>query len=168
MLRTLILTAGMGVMLLGTDPATAAKLSGPTWLGVVLDEVDDSLTYHLKLQDDLGVMVTQVVPGSPAAEAGLKGFDVIVAIDGRAIYTPRAVQQTIMLHQAGDRVDLTLRRGAEEVVVAATLTPRPQQLRPVPHPPRPHPGGETPRRGQVPGPDGNVMEWSVEEAPEPP
>ena len=172
MLRIWALTAGMSVMLLGADPATSAQVTGPVWLGVGLEEVDDAVAYHLKLQDDLGVLVSQVAPGSPAAEAGMKAYDVIVAIDGRPIYTPRAVQQTIMLHQAGERVDLTLRRGAEEVVVAATLTPRPQMVRPGPRlPPGQHPhvgSGAVPRQGQVPGPDGNIMEWSVEEAPEPP
>lgn len=147
------------------DPAPAVQ-PGPGWLGVGLEEVGDALAYHLGLANDLGVMVERVAPGGPAAAMSLKTFDVIVAVDGVPIYTPRALQKLIAAKQSGEAVMVQVRRGEQTVDLTGMLGVRPPDLeseRPRLPPGHPTliPGG--PRSGCVQQPDGSTMEWSVEE-----
>lgn len=170
-MRPLLLLCAAGALL--AADATAAR---PAWLGVGLDEVDAPLAHHLALADDLGVLVTQVLPGSPAAAMGLQTWDVLVALDGRPMYTPRAVQQAIAGKQPGTAIQLGIRRGAAQLELRGELVARP----PEPFQPdaldpealrhrlldrlRPNGKEAAPRRsGKVTQPDGSVMEWSVEE-----
>ena len=52
------------------------------------------LGYKVVLQPT-GARVTDVLPGSPAAKAGLEPTDVIVAVDGKPIETPREFQRAL-------------------------------------------------------------------------
>lgn len=66
-------------------------------------------------------VIGSVRQGSPAAAAGLRGGDRIVAVAGRA--TPRIadVRHALVPRHAGDRVDLTVARDGGEVGVAVEL-----------------------------------------------
>jgi S1-C subfamily serine protease len=66
-----------------------------------------------------GFLVSEVVPGSPAAHAGIYLDDVILTADGRPVDTAQDLQRLMVSRQAGDRLPLTLhRRGALVDVVA--------------------------------------------------
>ena len=73
-----------------------------------------------------GVLVAAVVPGSPAAKAGLEG-DVIVAIDGKTVHTPADLADAVAAHKPGDVVRLEVIRGGAREVVSVTLGNAPQQ-----------------------------------------
>ena len=73
-----------------------------------------------------GVLVAAVVPGSPAAKAGLEG-DVIVAIDGKTVHTPADLADAVATHKPGDVVRLEVIRGGAREVVSVTLGNAPQQ-----------------------------------------
>lgn len=172
-------------------PAPAASAPAPAWLGVGLDEVDEAVAYHLKLENDLGVIITQVAPGSPAERLGLRQHDVVVEADHQPIYTPRAFSALIRAKKPGEVVDLVVRRGAERTGLSGPLgvaPPRPAAFAPpgLPGQPgsgpmgeeirrfleehrarrRPGPDGkqpDLPRSGRVETPDGGVMEWNLME-----
>ncbi len=55
------------------------------WLGVALQPLDRELADHLGLGESTGVLVSQVVPKSPAERAGLQTGDVITSFEGREI-----------------------------------------------------------------------------------
>ena len=63
-----------------------------------------------------GVLVTDVWPGGPGEQAGIKTGDLILAVDGHAIDDDSALNYRIATHDLGDEVALTLRRakGAEQ------------------------------------------------------
>ncbi|MBA3314335.1 MAG: S1C family serine protease [Planctomycetota bacterium] len=85
---------------------------------------------------------------SPAAEAGVKVGDVIIAVDGRKVSRQAEVLQALGPKYAGDSVELTLDRNGEEVALAIVLEKPvktsilPEQL------PTPQPGedGSDPQR----------------------
>jgi len=54
-----------------------------------------------------GLEVTRVVPGSPAALAGLERGDVIIAVDRQGVRTPDELHR--LLHATGHRGELTVR-----------------------------------------------------------
>jgi hypothetical protein len=60
---------------------------------------------------DAGVVVDSVVPGLPAAVAGIEAGDVITAIDGQKVESPEALRKLLRTKQPGDAVELALTRG---------------------------------------------------------
>jgi membrane-associated protease RseP (regulator of RpoE activity) len=76
-------------------------------------------------KDAAGARITQIHPGSPAANAGLKVGDVITEVDGEQVATPSQLADAIGDLEPGDKVSVKLLRGGAAVEVEATLAPRP-------------------------------------------
>ena len=72
---------------------------------------------------DVGVVVQEVVPGSPAEEAGLMAGDVIVSIDAEPMYDIYELSAAIKLRLPGDAVELTVRRRGDIYIATAVLDP---------------------------------------------
>jgi putative serine protease PepD len=75
-----------------------------------------------------GAEVTGVEPGTPAAEAGLRPGDVIVAVDGDFVTGAESLTGFIRQHASGDEVTLTVARDGEQTEVRANLATRPDDL----------------------------------------
>jgi serine protease Do len=71
-----------------------------------------------------GVIVESVVPGSPAAAAGVRVGDVIRSLDDSEVREGGELLQILAKRQPGDRVKLGLLRDRDEVVVNVTLKRR--------------------------------------------
>jgi hypothetical protein len=71
-----------------------------------------------------GVRVSSVLDGSPAAAAGVRSEDVLVAIDGEEIRDLRAYADALRKHQPGDLIRIKIMRGKHELSVEATLAER--------------------------------------------
>jgi serine protease Do len=61
-----------------------------------------------------GVVVASVLPGSPAAEAGVQAGDRLVRLRNRAMGKLKAAHDAVAETRPGDRVRLVVRRGSEE------------------------------------------------------
>ncbi len=68
-----------------------------------------------------GVPVERVTPDSPAAKAGIRPGDVVVAVDGTRIRGGRNLGMILAKHSAGDEVEVSLLRGREEVKLRVEL-----------------------------------------------
>lgn len=85
-------------------------------IGVTLAEADDTLRAQLKLAAGEGLVVTEVVPETPAAKAGLKPHDVLVKLDGKRLTMVEAINAQIQ--EIKDRgVSLEFLRGGKEMSV---------------------------------------------------
>ena len=71
-----------------------------------------------------GAVVGEVVPASPAAEAGLEVEDVVVAVDGEPVSGAESLTARVREHAAGEDVVLTVVRDGERVEVEVTLAVR--------------------------------------------
>ncbi len=69
---------------------------------------------------DQGVLIGEVVQGSPAERAGLRSGDVIVSINGRAVTTADQVQQEVERTTVGSTLDLEIERGGRRQRIRAT------------------------------------------------
>ena len=70
-------------------------------LGLTLQKVSDQLREKYGLSDNVkGVVVTKVVPNSPAAEKQLQAGDVILEVDQKPVTTPQEVSETVAKLQA--------------------------------------------------------------------
>lgn len=97
----------------GPEDAEAMKNRG--WLGVSIGQVPDPLAEQLNLQGR-GVMVLNVVAGSPADQAGMKAHDVVLAVGHEELAADVShLPEIISAYKPGDTVNvLVLRQGQEE------------------------------------------------------
>jgi len=68
--------------------------------------------------------VLEVIDGSPAAISGVKAGDVIVAMDGKAVATPKDVMQLIGTKQPGDRLQANISRDGKTLDIESVLRVR--------------------------------------------
>ncbi|MBO3142097.1 trypsin-like peptidase domain-containing protein [Dermatophilus congolensis] len=71
-------------------------------------------------------LVAEVTPNSPAAEAGIRRGDAIVALNNDPIDGKEALVAQVRDHRAGEQVTLTIVRGKQRQDVQVTLGSRPQ------------------------------------------
>ena len=98
----------------------------------------------------LGAIVQSVQPDSPAAKAGIQKGDDLVSVDGTRIIDTGHLSVVIGRYVAGDKVEVVVLRGEEELAVTAELAVAPAQPAPMPNP---FGAGETPPKPEKPSPD---------------
>ena len=85
------------------------------YLGVLIQPVSQDIADGLGLKTANGALVDEAMPGTPAAEAGLKSGDVITKLNGEEIKDAADLTRHVGAIKPGDKVELTyLRDGAEK------------------------------------------------------
>lgn len=100
-------------------------------LGIGVQDLTPELAQAMALPPATdGAVVTQVEPGSPAAEAGLAKGDVILRFDGRTLRSATDLRNRIGLAPVGGTVKLGLVRGGRQMEVALRIArPEPASVR---------------------------------------
>ena len=88
-------------------------------LGIHIQDVTPSIAEALNLDSAVGALVSQVLPGSAAEEAGLQAGDVIIAIDGRLVEDSISLRNTIGLMRLGTDMEVTYIRDGEKRTMRA-------------------------------------------------
>ncbi|MCH7808015.1 MAG: PDZ domain-containing protein, partial [Planctomycetes bacterium] len=93
------------------------------WLGVSMGGVSEALAKQLDIRDQ-GVVILNVVEGSPAERAGFEEHDIILSVHGEIVSDD--IGKTVELigsHAPGDRIDVVvLRRGDEKTLEVELAT----------------------------------------------
>lgn len=95
------------VVLVGANDAPPPP---KVWIGVRITAVPEPLAAHI---GEFGVMVSNVIVGSPADQAGLEQYDVIVAFDGQDMDSPTNLTEAVAATEAGQPVKLKIIRGGQ-------------------------------------------------------
>jgi S1-C subfamily serine protease len=74
----------------------------------------------------IGIIVTQVVPGSPAEQASIQVNDIITKVSDQVIDADHPLSSVLVKNRPGDKVKLTLIRSGKEMTVDVTLGQPPQ------------------------------------------
>ena len=82
--------------------------SGKPSLGITGEELSTQLATFFGVKQGKGVLVSEVVMGSPAATAGLKAGDVIVAVDGKDVATVTELRKALEIKSGEEKRKLTL------------------------------------------------------------
>ena len=90
-------------------------------LGVSIQELDQSLAESFKLARPDGALVASVVPGSPAARAGVRAGDVIQGYDGQPIKRSGDLPALVGMSQPGAIAKLSIWRDGKQMALSATL-----------------------------------------------
>lgn len=99
------------------------------WLGVIVQQLTPELAQSLGIESDRGALVSDVAPGGPAEEAGLRRGDVIVGINDKKIKDMPELPKTIANYKPGRTVTLTVIREGNTIKVPVKLDEMPTEQR---------------------------------------
>jgi len=91
------------------------------FIGVSLQPMTEVLAQALGQDEARGVLVSQVVSGGPADEAGVQMGDVVLALDGEEIEMPRDLSMAVAEIAPDTTAVLTILRGDEEMEIEVTV-----------------------------------------------
>lgn len=83
------------------------------WLGIEIQDIDETIARQLDLRNSNGVLVTKVLQGSPADNGGIKRGDAIVRFDHRSIKDASFLQNLIADLSVGQRVQVVVVRNGD-------------------------------------------------------
>lgn len=83
------------------------------WLGVSIQGMDEEIAGSLGLEEPRGALVADVVPGSPADEAGLRAGDVITTFDGEPVEKVKDLTRLAAGAAPGSRLGMEVWRDGE-------------------------------------------------------
>lgn len=100
------------------------------WLGVFTQPLTDKLATYWELPKEGGIVVSTVLPGSPADRAGLRSGDVILDFDGHVVTAKQdqdVVAFTKMVRESplDEPLSIQLLREGDPMEIRLTLLPRP-------------------------------------------
>ena len=112
------------------------------YLGIQMVTLNETITENFRLPVTAGVLLVEVVPGSPADKAGLKGGDtqviidgqtymlggdVVTKVDGTPVDSADDVRAAVRAKKPGDSVSLEIHRQKETKIVTVELGRQPAQ-----------------------------------------
>jgi S1-C subfamily serine protease len=107
---------------------SGAKEFERPWIGAEFEPVTPDIADALGMERPFGAIVTSVSNEGPSADAGLRAGDVVLAVNNTEIQHPDALGYRLAVHQAGETVELSIRRKEKTIVVPVTLTKKPKNL----------------------------------------
>ena len=121
-----LLVAALALVLL---MAAAGEARSWSWLGVRIrdlseQEMDEIAARH-GIREGFGVVIVEVLEGTPAARAGLRNGDIVVAFEGRPVTETRLLQRLIAAAPMGSESRMTVLRtdGRRQVAVRLAVMP---------------------------------------------
>ena len=100
---------------------TTGAVDRSYYTGLYVNNVNERIAQALDLDRSTGVLVRDIDPDSPAAEAGIQPYDVIIGIEGEPIATRDDYVARIYDFRPGDQVQVRLLRDGEPVAVSLRI-----------------------------------------------
>ncbi|REC96535.1 trypsin-like peptidase domain-containing protein [Kushneria indalinina] len=97
------------------------------WLGIEAREVSSSLASSLDINAPRGVVVSDVVEGGPAAQAGIRVGDLILSIDGKPLLDAQTAMVDIAEIEPGKQLPVELYRSGKRFGVNVSVGERPSR-----------------------------------------
>jgi serine protease Do len=93
------------------------------FLGIQLnpEEMDQEMAESFGLEDAGGVLVAEVVAGSPAEKSGLQAGDVILEMDGRRVEGNSGFRNRVALTEPGTTLNLKMFREGKHLTLTVTI-----------------------------------------------
>jgi 2-alkenal reductase len=95
------------------------------YLGVNWRTVTPQIAQAYNLGAESGVLITEIDPSGPAAQAGIEQGDILTRLDGQTIDADSPFINLLFNHQPGETVSLGVVRGQDSLQVSVTLGERP-------------------------------------------
>lgn len=108
------------------DISHGGKVVRP-WLGATGQGVTSDMYQELGLTHPVGVLVSQVRAGTPAARAGLQVGDVVLAVNDKEVEDAEAMRFRVATLAVGEKATLKVSRKGGEIVLNIDLVPAPEE-----------------------------------------
>jgi serine protease Do len=95
------------------------------YLGVTIQSVTPALAEEFKLKEARGALVSDVMPDSPAAKAGFKAGDVVLAFNGKKVTDSRHLQLEVADTKPGSKAPVEILRNGVKESLQVTVKPLP-------------------------------------------
>ena len=122
--------AGLAVVLLLA--ASVAEARSWSWLGVRIRDLSEQegeeLAKQHGIREGYGVVIVEVMEGTPAQRAGMKNGDIVVAVDGRPVTDTRLLQRLIAAGPVERDARLTVLRPEGRRALGVRLVPMPRPI----------------------------------------
>lgn len=89
-------------------------------------QINEDPNSNSKMELDAGVLIVQVMPRSPAAEAGLRPGDTVFQVDGKVVEDPSEIQQIVEQSGAGKPLSFAVNRNGQNL----TMQVKPKVMNP--------------------------------------
>ena len=127
-----VVTRALVALLLTLVLAGAADARSWSWLGVRIrdlseQEMDDLSSRH-GLAEGFGVVIVEMMEGTPAARAGMQAGDIVVAFEGRPVTETRLLQRLITQAPVDRDIRLTVLRRAGRKALPVRLVDMPRPM----------------------------------------
>ena len=112
--------------------ASPADARGWSWLGVRIRDLSEQETEEVAKQHGIregyGVVIVEVMEGTPAKRAGMKAGDIVVAVDGRPVTDTRVLQRLIASGPVEREARLTVLRAEGRRALGVRLVAMPPTI----------------------------------------
>ncbi len=131
-INTAIIASGQGIgfaipINMVREVVAQLKESGQVtrgWLGVGIQNLTPELADYYKIKATKGVLVMKVYEGDPAAKAGIRVNDIIVAVNGKSVDNSHELSRRIATLPVGQKAKIELIRDGKTRTVQVTLAQR--------------------------------------------
>jgi serine peptidase DegS len=97
------------------------------YLGLVPDDLTSAERAQIGVDDDSGILITEVYAGGPAERAGLRVNDIILSMNGEPILQERQALLIAASTKPGDEIEVVAWRDGERFRTTVIATERPRQ-----------------------------------------
>ncbi len=94
------------------------------YIGVSIKTIDEKSAKGLGMSKPEGVLVDDVVKGSPASKAGIESGDVLLELDGVVLNSSNQLQSLVVIRKPGDHVRLKILRDGKTIMKDVVLQAR--------------------------------------------
>ncbi|MGA8234367.1 MAG: DegQ family serine endoprotease [Candidatus Acidiferrales bacterium] len=98
------------------------------WLGATIQDVTPSMAKAFGMDTPGGVLIADVSPNSPAAQAGLKQGDIVMSVNGQPISESSDLRLQVSEAGPGASFPMTVKRGTSTLNVTAKLRELPTEV----------------------------------------
>jgi len=94
-------------------------------IGVLVRTITPDLVEGLHLPVSHGVLLDDVVPGSPAEKAGLKVGDIVTSVGGKPVDNLRQFALDLYMYKIGQKAEIGVLRNGQETTISVLVIERP-------------------------------------------
>lgn len=116
------------VLLPALQPEGAARIETGVFMGVMSVRAPEEVAAQLGLAAGFGLMVEDILPGSPAEKAGIKRHDVLLAFDDQELVNPEQLLALVRRSKKGQSVEMTVLSQAARRMVTVVLDEGPVEI----------------------------------------
>jgi membrane-associated protease RseP (regulator of RpoE activity) len=108
-------------------PGKLEWMTGGGYIGVRPIPMTPELRKHFGAPEDAGVFVGSVEKDGPAEKAGMAVGDIVTAVDGNAIESPRQLSRAVRHRKEGETIQVEVLRGGSKQTLAVKVAERPRE-----------------------------------------